>query len=129
MMVRRSHDSRDFWEGCDRHELRIMRCQACGRWIHFPRRICPNCWSDDVSAETVDGSGHVVTFSIPRVLDAAAEEIVTAVIALDAAPEVRIVGRLVECDPTAPLIGASVELTWGQYDGQEVPRFRPRRHS
>ena len=44
--------------------LLINRCAACGRWHHPPHPICPHCWSTEVSAQPVAGTGtiHLAVF-------------------------------------------------------------------
>jgi uncharacterized OB-fold protein len=121
--VRRNYDTAPFWDGCDAHELRITRCKDCGTWIHFPKGVCPNCWSDNVAVETVEGGGRVVTFSIPRVADGA-EPIITALVALDQAVGVRVLGRL-EAKVSDVRIGMAVAVAWRDYHGQPVPEFVP----
>jgi uncharacterized OB-fold protein len=122
--VRRNYDTQPFWEGCDAHELRIARCADCQTWIHFPVRVCPACWSDNVTFEAVDGAGHVVTFSRPRVPEGA-DPVVTAVVALDNAEGVRILGMLAGAAPEDVHIGMPVALDWREQDGQAVPQFVP----
>jgi uncharacterized OB-fold protein len=122
--TRRNYDTLPYWEGCDQRELRIARCADCHTWIHFPRGVCPNCWSDDVRHEAVEGSGQVVTFSRPRVPDGA-PPMVTALVALDAADGVRILGRLEGAAPDAVRVGMPVSLDWREEDGQFVPQFVP----
>jgi len=35
--------ARPFWEGCRAGELRIPRCDRCGRWVWYPAPLCPDC--------------------------------------------------------------------------------------
>jgi len=38
-------DTREFWEGCKKHELLIQRCTDCGTFRFPPRTICHKCLS------------------------------------------------------------------------------------
>ena len=38
-------DTREFWDGCRRHELRLQRCAGCARARFAPRPACPWCGS------------------------------------------------------------------------------------
>ena len=29
-----------FWDGVDAHELRILKCDNCGKFVHWPRAVC-----------------------------------------------------------------------------------------
>ncbi len=63
------HDSKAYWEGCLQQKLMINRCQDCGYWIHFPRPICPKCWSENVRPAEVRGRGTIYTFSVHHQTD------------------------------------------------------------
>src|SRR5262245_29928498 len=52
-------DQRDFYRGWLDHELRMNRCDECGRWHHPARPMCPTCWSFSVSATPVSGRGTI----------------------------------------------------------------------
>jgi len=53
-----------WWDAVRRHALEIQRCGHCRAWIHYPRVLCPHCFSDELAFEPVNGSGHVVTWSV-----------------------------------------------------------------
>ena len=57
-------DNRDFWTGGRDGELRIVRCNDCGYYIHPPSPRCPQCLSDDVAPHAVSGRGSVYTFTV-----------------------------------------------------------------
>ncbi len=57
-------DSREFWEGCRRHELRVQRCAACRRARFAPRPACPWCGSPRVAWFTASGRGRVFTWTV-----------------------------------------------------------------
>jgi uncharacterized OB-fold protein len=53
------HDNKDYWKGKLQKRLLFNRCQDCGYWIYPFRPVCPECWSDKVSAEEVGGKGFI----------------------------------------------------------------------
>jgi len=55
--------TRFFWEGARAGELRILRCQSCGTYIHLPRPVCRHCLSFDLAGEKVSGRGTVYSFT------------------------------------------------------------------
>ena len=61
------NDTKEFWEGCKRHELLIQKCNKCSTYRYPPRSICPNCFSEDSIWEKVSGKGQVYTFTVARV--------------------------------------------------------------
>jgi uncharacterized protein len=48
-----------YWEGLHAGRLVLQRCSACGRWQHYPRRLCRGCWSETMEFAAVDGRGTV----------------------------------------------------------------------
>ncbi|HVU72866.1 MAG TPA: zinc ribbon domain-containing protein [Mycobacteriales bacterium] len=121
-MAKITHDTAEVWQGWQQRELRIAHCQACGTWVHPPRRICPECWSDDVHADVAGGTGHLLAFSFPRPAPDATEPIVTGVVALDDAEGVRLLAPIVDCARDDVRTGMALSLTWGDAN---VPQFRP----
>ena len=41
-------DNEHFWRGGAEGELRFLRCDRCGYWIHPPAPICPECLGREV---------------------------------------------------------------------------------
>jgi len=58
--------SQPFWEGLRAHEVRLQRCDACQKWIFYPRSNCPGCLSRELTWSTVSGQGTLHTFTISR---------------------------------------------------------------
>lgn len=63
--------SRPYWEGARRGELLIAGCRACSSVHHYPRPICPHCWSADVGPTPASGRGTIHTYSTIHVNDMA----------------------------------------------------------
>jgi uncharacterized OB-fold protein len=57
-------DSRVYWEGIARGELRIQHCDACKRYVFYPRSICPHCFSDQLSWVTASGKGTIYSYTV-----------------------------------------------------------------
>ena len=49
MLPEPTPETREFWEGAQRSELRIQRCRSCGKAYFYPRPFCPHCASRDVA--------------------------------------------------------------------------------
>lgn len=58
--------NRPFWEGCNRGELVLQKCDdsACKRFVYYPRVCCPYCGGGDLTWKPVSGRGRIVTFTI-----------------------------------------------------------------
>ena len=121
-----------FWESVRAHAMRLQRCNACGRWIFYPRGLCPHCFSDDLAWEPVAGTGVVHAFTIvhrhPSPAFQAAIPYVVALIELDEGA--RLLSNLVEVapDPAAVRVGLPVEVVYDDITPEvTLPKFRPRR--
>jgi len=133
-------ESAPFWEYTDRGELRVQACDACGRFRHPPRPMCPWCRSTQRGWIPVSGRGRVWSYVVahPPLLPpyTAFAPYNVIVVELDEDPTVRFVGNLVtgpdgrldEIDPATIRIGEPVEVVfhrlWRQ-DGSSVvlPRW------
>lgn len=129
-------DSRGFWEGCAAGELRVQRCDACGRRQFPPRQMCAACRTFDLSWEAVSGAATVWSFVVahPPLLPAYAEVAPynVIVVALDEDPELRMVGNLIEdagaginsVDPATIAIGDRVRVVFEPItDDIALPRW------
>jgi uncharacterized OB-fold protein len=56
--------NRHFWCGGADGRLHVLRCAACGTWIHPYAARCPNCRSADLAPQPVSGRGTVVGFTV-----------------------------------------------------------------
>jgi uncharacterized OB-fold protein len=52
-----------YWEALSRHELRILRCDDCGRYVHYPLACCPSCHSFDLTPTLVSGDATLYSFT------------------------------------------------------------------
>jgi uncharacterized OB-fold protein len=118
-------DNRPFWTGGEVGELRILRCQDCGTFIHPPRPVCRDCLSDNVAPEAVAGTGVVDTFTVNHQkwypgLDV---PFVIARVALDGAPGVYLTTNIIGCPPEEVDIGDRVRVTFEQQGDAWLPLF------
>lgn len=121
-----------FWESVRAHAMRLQRCTGCGRWIFYPRGLCPHCFSDDLAWEPVAGTGVVHAFTIvhrhPSPAFNAEIPYVVALIELDEGA--RLLSNLVEVapDPAEVRVGLPVEVVYDDVTAEvTLPKFRPRR--
>ena len=57
-------DNEHFWLGGAVGELRMLRCQTCGWWIHPPTPVCPIDLTRDIRPEVLSGRGTVHSFTV-----------------------------------------------------------------
>ena len=95
--------TREFWAGAERGELRIPRCEACRAWNWYPPKACQACGSERLAWERVSGRGRLFSWAVVRRAlakpFAGKVPYVTALVALDEDPDVRLVTTLVDCEP------------------------------
>jgi len=120
-------ENEHFWLGGAEGELRMLRCQACGVWIHPPSPRCPECLSTSVAPEALSGRATVHTFTVnwqpwyPN-LD---PPYVIAIVELPEQAGLRLTTNIVGCDPDDVAIGMAVEVVFEEYDGVWLPFFQP----
>jgi uncharacterized OB-fold protein len=123
-------DSREYWDAAADGRLLIARCGSCERVHHYPRAICPFCWSDDVASAEASGRATLYTYSVIYVNDLAPfpERLpyVAAVVDLEEGP--RLMTTIVGCDPGDLRIGMplrSQPQPIDNSDGVVATVFRP----
>lgn len=126
-----------FFAAAAHDELRITRCAACDRYVWYPTAQCGAC-GGPLEWASVSGAGTLFTWVVVQRAFLPAFEamvpFVTALIALDADPAVRLCSYLVDVDdPSALEADAPVDvvfrdLTFATVPGHSVrvPMFRLR---
>jgi len=93
----------EFWAGAARGELRIPRCDTCGRLRWYPEERCRSCEGEPMTWETMSGRGALFSWVVvthpflPQFADLV--PFVPALVALEEDPAVRIPTRMVDCEP------------------------------
>jgi uncharacterized OB-fold protein len=94
--------AREFWVGAARGELLIPRCDGCDRYTWYPRTRCRHCNGEDFTWTPMSGRGRLFSWVVVRhaFLPQFASEVpfVSALVALDEDPGVRLVTRIVDVD-------------------------------
>jgi uncharacterized protein len=115
----------EYFAGAARGELMLPRCNACNRLVWYPEEECPHCGAHDFTWVPVSGKGRVFTWAVVRraFLPAFEEMVpfVTALVALDDDPAVRIVSYIVDCDPDALSADMPVEVVFRPLRFPTVP--------
>jgi uncharacterized OB-fold protein len=119
--------SQKFWEGTKQGKLLIQVCKECNSKIFYPRKYCPECWSGTLDWIEAGGKGTIFTFSTafsmvePRFMD----ELPYTLAYVDLDEGIRMMTRIVDCDPKEIQIGMKVEVTWFKRGDFNLPYFRP----
>lgn len=123
------HDSKHYFRGCLERRLLIARCADCGYYIHFPRRMCPKCWSERVDHVEVSGKGTIYLLAFYHqgrgTAGKFAEPHAAVSVELVEQTRLRITSTIVNCAKQDIRIGLPVTLTWIDFQGAPVPVFEP----
>jgi uncharacterized protein len=114
-----------FWQGGADGRLHILRCQACGTWIHPYAARCPNCRSADVAPEPVSGRGAVIGFTVnhqPWIPDVPVPYVV-ALVELEEQANLRLMTNLPLIPIEAVRVGLAVKVYFEPHGDIYVPLF------
>src|SRR5579872_4229394 len=105
-------DSRLYWEGIARGELRIQRCDACSRPVFYPRSICPRCFSDQLSWIAASGKGTIYAYTVVhQAFGTFAGDVPFIVAIVELEEGVRMMTRIIGSPREQVTIGAPVRVT------------------
>ena len=123
-------DNRFFWTSGADGVMRLLRCRACGYYLHPPLPRCPACGSRELAPEAVSGRGEVHSVTVNHKSWDGGE--VPYAIALVTVPEqegLRLTTNVVGCPPDEVTIGTSVRVVFEQHGEVWFPLFTPERPS
>ena len=120
-------DSRFFWEGVEKGELRIQRCGACGALRHPPRPMCGSCRSLAWDSIVASGRGEIYSFVVHHHPPVYGFETPFAIALVELEEGTRIVGNLTDVAPADVRVGLPVEVNFVRVDDAwTLPQWRPR---
>ena len=96
--------------------LAIQTCTECGVMQHPPEEICHRCAAMTFTTTELAPHGTVYSYTVahyavhPALADAVPYAIV--LVALDDAPEIRIIGNVIDAPPEAVKIGMPLTAVW-----------------
>lgn len=106
----------EFWAGAAREELRIPKCDGCGRYRWYPKETCRHCDTGPYTWTAMSGRGTLFSWVvakhafIPQFADLV--PFVPALVALEEDPGVRVPTRMVDCDPATLTFDMPVRVTY-----------------
>jgi uncharacterized OB-fold protein len=110
-----------YWDAAAAGKLLVKHCAACGEYHHYPRTLCPFCFSDRTQWREARGTGVIYSYSVMR---RAAPAYAIAYVTLDEG--VSMMTNIVDCDFDAIKIGQKVKVVFKPSDGgPPVPMFAP----
>jgi uncharacterized OB-fold protein len=122
--------SRFFWEGLEKHQLLILRCQRCGHYVHYPRPICDRCQSLELAPEQVTGKATLYAYTVvmqafhPYFVDKI--PYVLAVVELVEEPGLRLTTNIPDVPESDLKVGMPLEVSFSEVaDGLTLAMFTP----
>jgi uncharacterized OB-fold protein len=94
--------TRPFWQAAAREELVIPRCAGCQTFQWYPGSACQRCGHGEMPWTRVSGRGSLFSWAVVEraLAKPFADRVpyVSALVALEEAPHVRLVSYVVDCD-------------------------------
>jgi uncharacterized protein len=113
-----------FFAGAARGELVITHCEACDAYVWYPAERCPTC-EGALTWKPVSGRGTLFSWATVRrpFLPAFADEVpfVTALVAIEEDPAVRVVTYMVDAEPETLRADEPVHVTFRPLSFSTVP--------
>ncbi|MGE0291128.1 MAG: Zn-ribbon domain-containing OB-fold protein [Hyphomonadaceae bacterium] len=117
-----------FWDAAKQGKLALQYCDACAKFIFYPRLACPHCGSEEIRWRGACGRGSVYSYTVvennaPSAFIADMPYVV-AVIRL--AEGVQMLSNIVDCAPAELHCDMDVVVTFERLNDDFVlPKFRP----
>jgi uncharacterized OB-fold protein/acyl dehydratase len=99
------HDNAWWWEGIERGEVLIQKCDDCGKLRHPPRPMCPHCQSIRWSGSKAKGRGTIYSFTVLHYPKFPGYEFPLACGLIELEEGTRLVTNIVGCEPDEIRIG------------------------
>ena len=120
-------ETQHFWDGTQAGELRLQRCDSCGKNYFPPRPFCATCGSRSVSVFKASGKAVLWSYVIHhRPVPGFTPPYAIAVVQLAEGP--RMMTNIVDCPQTPEALQLDMELEvvfTAQTDKITLPLFRP----
>ncbi|MCX5882506.1 MAG: Zn-ribbon domain-containing OB-fold protein [Deltaproteobacteria bacterium] len=121
--------TKEFWKATKQGKLLVQHCNDCQINIFFPKKVCPECWSENLS--WIESSGKAKVYTFTTMLDMVEPKFMgdlPYVIAMvDLLEEgIRMTTRIVNCKPENVAIGMHVEVVFQDVSEDcALPMFQP----
>lgn len=111
-----------FFDAAAGGKLMLKYCGACKQFHHYPRAICPHCFSAGTEWRDAKGTGTVYTYSVLR--RGVPVPYCIAYVTLEEG--VAMLTNIVDCDLDSVRIGMKVKVVFKPTEGgPPVPMFTP----
>ena len=112
----------EYFDAAAAGKLMLKKCGDCGEHHHFPRALCPFCFSDKVQWVQAKGTGEIYSYSVSR----RAGPIVYCIAYVTLDEGVTMLTNIVDCDLDTVKVGQKVKVTFKTTEGGvSMPVFAP----
>jgi len=120
-----SPDTAFFWAGTAAGELRIQRCEGCGRLRHPPGPRCPVCGAAKPGYQVAAGTGEIYSYLVHHHPPVPGKQLPIVVALVTLTEGVRMVGELLGVPPDQVRIGLPVRAAFIRIDDElTLPAWR-----
>lgn len=120
--------TKEFWKATKQGKLLVQHCNDCQANIFFPKKVCPECWSDNLTWIESCGKAKVYTFTLmmdmvePKFM----ADLPYVLAMVDLEEGIRMTTRIVNCQPEDVSIGMDVEVVFQEISAEcALPVFQP----
>jgi len=111
-----------YFEAAGEGKLMLKKCKDCGKLHHYPRAICPHCFSQNLEWVQAKGTGVIYTYSVTR--RGGPVPYAIGYVTLDEG--LKLMTNFVNCDLDALKIGQKVKVSFVKSEnGTSLPVFEP----
>jgi uncharacterized OB-fold protein len=112
----------EYFDAAAAGKLMLKKCGDCGEHHHFPRALCPFCFSEKVQWVQAKGTGEIYSYSVSR----RAGPIVYCIAYVTLDEGVTMLTNIVDCDLDTVKVGQKVKVTFKTTEGGvSMPVFAP----
>ena len=119
--------TKEFYDWCQKHELRFQRCKDCGAWRHVPREMCDECNSFGWEWAKSSGRGKIFTWFVAEraLFPEFKDDIPFAVAVIEMDEGVRLASNVINCGPDDLKEDQPVEVVYDDVTPEvTLPKFR-----
>jgi len=119
----RHAESAEWLDAAGEKRLLVKHCESCDQHHHYPRSLCPFCFSDRTQWHESNGRGTIYSYTITR--RAGTVPYALAYVTLDDCG-VTMMTNIVDCDLDELRVGQRVKLAFKTSgEGFRLPMFTP----
>ncbi|MBV9832912.1 MAG: Zn-ribbon domain-containing OB-fold protein [Alphaproteobacteria bacterium] len=107
-----SPETEEYWAAAKEGKLLVKKCNGCGKTHHYPRSLCPYCFSDKTVWTTASGKGVIYSYSVMR-----RAPIPYALAYVTLAEGTTMMTNMVDCDFDKLKCGQPVKVVFKPTDG------------